>query len=445
MDFHLPLQVTGEKSTNPSLKIFLNEMFRPIMHNRKILIRGSVLLLASLLIVGVMAPMALCADRIRLGLPISLTGKYDVLGTRILQGARLWAEWANERGGIHVKEAGKKLPVDVVWYDTESDKRTTVKLTEKLIKEDRVHFLLGPYGSSLTLASAPITEKYGKLMLSHSGASDKIWSQGYRYVIGVLTPSSHYYKSTMEMLATLQPSIKTLALITNNNPFNLSIRKGIMRWAKELGFEIVMDEVYQATPTDLPPILGQVKRESPDAILASSLFKDGALLAKQAAKLGVYTKFFALGSAPFSSEWWDEVGPKGARYTIATSQWEPMDAPDPARFRNWFGPRMTGSEFNAWYGKRWGKPTDFRGIQAFAAGLVVQWGIEQAGSLETDKVRLALNKMDIMTVYGRSMIDPNTGIQVGHNMLTVQWQEGKKVVVGPKDLAIGEIVYPIPR
>jgi branched-chain amino acid transport system substrate-binding protein len=395
--------------------------------------------------VGALAPVALCVDKIKVGLPISLTGKYDVLGTSILQGARLWTEWANHRGGIHVKEAGKKLPVEVVWYDTESDEDTTIKVTEKLINEDRVHFLLGPYGSSLTLASAATTEKYGKLMFSHSGASDKIWAQGYKHVIGVLTPSSYYYKSTMEMLAALQPPTKSLALITKDTPFNLSMRKGIKRWAKALGFRIVLDEVYQAPSTDLPPILGEVKRMAPDAILASSLFKDGALLARQAAELGLYPKFFALGSAPFTSEWWDEVGPKGARYTIATSQWEPVDAPDPARFRNWFGPRMTGSAFNGWYRKRWGKPTDFRGTQAFAAGLVVQWGIEQAGSLDTDKVRVVLNKMDIMTVYGRSRIDPNTGMQVGHNMVTVQWQEGRKVVVGPPDFVVKEIVYPIPR
>ena len=415
------------------------------MKNRKIFIQGSVLVLASLFIIGVLAPVALCADKIKVGLPISLTGKYDVLGTRNYQGAKLWEEWANEQGGVYVKELGLKLPVEVVKYDTKSDKDTTIKLTEKLINEDQVHFLLGPYGSSLTLASAAITEKYGKLMFSHSGASDKIWGQGYKYVIGVLTPSSYYYKSTMELLTTLNPPAKTLALITEDNPFNLSIQKGIHRWAKELGLEIVFDEVYPAPPTDLSPILSKVKRLAPDAILASSHFKDGALLARQAAELRVYTKFFALGSAPSTTEWWSAVGPAGARYTVATSQWEPIDAPDPRRFKNWFGPKMTASEFNDWYMKRWGKETDFRGTQAFAAGLVLQWGIENAGSLDTDKVRDALNKMDIMTLYGRSMIDPATGIQVGHGMVVTQWQDGRNKVVGPPDLAVSKIVYPVPK
>lgn len=411
----------------------------------KILTKGILLLLGVWLVNGGIVSDAWSKEKIKVGLPISLTGKYDVLGMRNLEGARLWAEWVNGDGGIYVKEANGKLPVKVIWYDTKSDKDTTIKLTEKLINEDKVQFLLGPYGSSLTLATAAITEKYGKLMFSHSGASDKIWAQGYKYVIGVLTPSSYYYKSTMEMLTTLSPPAKRLALITEDNPFNLSIRKGIKKWAKELGLEIVFDEVYPSPPTDLSPILSKVKRLKPDAILASSHFKDGALLAKQAAELMVYSKFFALGSAPSTVEWWSAVGPKGARYTVATSQWEPIDAPNPAKFGNWFGPKMTGKQFNEWYKKRWGKPTDFRGTQAFAAGLVLQWGIEHAGSLDTDKVRAALNKMDIMTFYGKSKINPATGKQVGHGMVVAQWQDGKKVVVGPPAIAVGKIVYPIPK
>jgi branched-chain amino acid transport system substrate-binding protein len=416
-----------------------------MMKAQRMITIGVFVLLAVGLVLTGPGHMAWGADKIKVGLPISLTGKYDVLGTRNLQGARLWAEWANDNGGIYVKEAGGKLPVEVVWYDTKSDKDTTIKLTEKLINEDKVHFLLGPYGSSLTLASAAITEKYGRMMFSHSGASDKIWAQGYKYVIGVLTPSSYYYKSTMEMLADLKPATKTVALITEDNPFNLSIRKGIKRWAQELGFQVVFDEVYPAPPTDLSPILSKVKRVKPDAILASCHFKDGALLARQAAELKVYTRFFALGSAPSTLEWWSAVGPAGAQCTVATSQWEPIDAPNPDAFKNWYGPKMTAARFNEWYKKRWGKPTDFRGTQAFAAGLVLQWGIEHAGSVSTDKVRSALDKMDIMTFYGRQKIDPATGIQVGHGMVAAQWQDGKKIVVGPPDLAVGEIIYPMPK
>ena len=388
---------------------------------------------------------AWCKDRIKVGLPISLSGKYDVLGQRNLEGARLWVEWVNKNGGIEVKDLKKNLPVEVVWYDTKSDKDTTIKLTEKLISEDKVDFLLGPYGSSLTFAAAAISEKYGKLMFSHSGASDKIWKQGFKYVIGVLTPSSYYYKSTMELLKTVDPPVKSIALITEDNPFNLSIRAGIKRWAKELGFDVVFDEVYPSPPSDLSPILSKVKRLNPDAILAASHFKDGALLARQAAELKVTPKFFALGSAPSTLEWWKAVGRQGARCTVATSQWEPIDAPKADMFKDWFGPRLTALQFNAVYKKRWGKPTDFRGAQAFASGIVLQWGIQNAGSLDTDKIRTALNKMDIMTFYGRQKIDPKTGIQVGHGMIIAQWQDGKKVVVGPPGLEEGKLVYPIPK
>lgn len=382
-------------------------------------------------------------ESIKIGMAISITGKYDVLGTRNLQGAQLWASWVNEQGGIYVAELGRKLPVEIIYYDDKSDKDTVIRLVEKLIVEDGADFIIGPYGSSLNIAAAAVTERYGKLMLIHSGASDRIWQQGYRYVVGVLTPSSYYYKSTMEMMDQLDPRPNRIALITEDNPFNLSIRDGIKRWAEELGFEIVFDEVYPQNPTDLSPILTQVKGLNPDAILTASHFRDGALLARQAAELGVRPKFFALGSAPSTVEWWDAVGPDGAQYTVATSQWEPIGAPHFWEHENWYGPMITGQEYNEWFRSVYGADTDFRGAQSFAAGLVLQWAIERCGCLDTDKIRQALGEADLMTFYGHFKID-ETGIQIGHEMVVAQWQDGQKMVVWPPALAQAQLVYPRP-
>ncbi len=381
---------------------------------------------------------------IRVGMAISLSGKYDVLGKRNLQGTQLWVDWVNKEGGIFVKELGKKLPVKLIYYDDKSDKDTVLKLTERLIVEDKVDFLIGPYGSGLNLAAVAITERYGKLNFIHSGATDKLWAQGYKYVIGSLTPSSQYYKSAMEMMKTLRPEIKTIALITEDEPFNLSIREGIRRWAKELDFKIVFDEVYPQNPTDLSPILTKVRELAPDAILASSHFRDGVLLAKQAAELGVRPKLFALGSAPSTLEWWKAVGPAGANYTIATSQWEPVDAPKPEEHKNWYGPKLTGKGYNEWFKEVYKAPTDFRGVQSFVSGLVLQYGIEKSGSLDTDKIRAALIDMDIMTFYGRQKIDPKTAIQVGHGMVVGQWQDGKILAIWPPEVAEAKVIYPMP-
>jgi branched-chain amino acid transport system substrate-binding protein len=383
-------------------------------------------------------------EEIAVGMAISLSGKYDVLGTRNLQGARMWADWVNEQGGIFVKERGKKLPVKLIWYDDKSDRDTVVKLTEKLIVEDKVDFIIGPYGSGLNLAAIAVTERHGKMMLIHSGASDKIWEQGYKYAIGVLTPSSGYYRSALKMLKTLEPKVSTVALITEDEPFNRAIQAALMKLLPKEGFRIIVNEVYPEKVADLSPILTKVKALNPDAILTSSHFRDGALLAKQAAELGVLPKFFALGSAPSTIEWWETVGPKGANATVATSQWEPVDFPKPEKHPNWYGPKVTGKGFNEWFKKKWGVETDFRGVQALASGLVLQWGIERAGSLTVEKVRQALNDMDIMTFYGRSKIDPRTAIQEGHEMVVAQWQNGKSVVVWPPEFAEAKLIYPMP-
>jgi len=413
------------------------------MKNKYLVIMLALAFILGFLTFGEVSPSWADRDAIKVGMSLSMSGKYDVFGKRELWGSKLWAQWVNEKGGIHVKELGKKLPIELVWYDDKSDKGVTVKMIERLIVEDKVDYILGPYGSGLNMAAASVTERYGKLMIIHAGASDKIYHRGWKYVVGVLTPSTRYYMSAMEMMSKLKPEIRRIAIIVEDNPFNLSIRDGIRMWAKVLGFEEVFHEVYPLHPTDLSPILTKVKGADQDAILAASHFRDGALLAKQIAEYKVYTKLIGFGSAPSTTEWWKTLGGV-ANYHISASQWEPVDAPDPAKFSNWYGPKMTGREFNDWFKKTWGEGTDFRGTQIFQAGLALQWGIEKGGSLDTDKIRKALNDVDFMSFYGRCKIDPETGIQIGHEMVVPQWQDGKLVVVWPLSLAEGKLIYPIP-
>ncbi|MBU2552156.1 MAG: amino acid ABC transporter substrate-binding protein [Proteobacteria bacterium] len=387
-------------------------------------------------------PSPAMAGEIVVGMPCSLSGPYQVLGVRNLQGVRMWAEEVNARGGLQA--GSEKRPVKVVWYDDRSDKDTAIHLTERLVTREKADFLMAPYGSSLTLAASVVSERRGRLMLCHSAASDRIWSKGYRFLVGVLTPASLYYQSTLEMLKTLDPPVLTLALISEDEPFNRSIAGGVRQRAADMGFRIVLDETYAAHPKDLKPLLAKVKAAGPDAILAASHFLDGVLLARQAAEMKTGAKFFALGSAPSTLEWWNTATPSVAAGTAAASQWEPLERPDPARIENWYGPRLTGAQLNERWKTRWGGPTDFRGVQAYAAGLVLEWAVERAGAFETAPVRAALDDMDITTVYGRQKIDPATGIQTGHRMLITQWQDGRNVCVWPPEAATGRLVYPRP-
>jgi branched-chain amino acid transport system substrate-binding protein len=68
--------------------------------------------------------------------------------------------------------------------------------------------------------------------------------------------------------------------------------------------------------------------------------------------------------------------------------------------------------------------------------------IEEAGSIETEAVIEAFKELDIQSMGGAFSLDPETLNQVGHEMLTIQWQDGEKVIVAPEEAANGEAIYP---
>ena len=81
-------------------------------------------------------------------------------------------------------------------------------------------------------------------------------------------------------------------------------------------------------------------------------------------------------------------------------------------------------------------------VQAYAAGLVAQRCVEEAGTLEDSALREVAERLDFSTFYGRFKIDPVTGCQLGRSTVLVQWQQGRKVIVGPSDQRQAPIVYP---
>ena len=99
---------------------------------------------------------------VRAGMPASLTGQFASQGAQALKGAQTWVEDCNADGGLTV--AGAKRPVELVWYDDESSTATASEVTRRLIAQDAVDLLFGPYASSLSLAAAPVAEELGRVL-----------------------------------------------------------------------------------------------------------------------------------------------------------------------------------------------------------------------------------------------------------------------------------------
>ena len=136
-------------------------------------------------------------DYIVLGSAISLTGKYSSNGVHTQNGYNMAVDRINKMGGVEVQ--GKKYKFEIIYYDDESNPKRAAQLAERLIKQDGVHYMLGPYSSGLTKAIAPVTEKYKIPMVEANGASRSLFTKGYKYLFAVLSPANQYLEVAIDL------------------------------------------------------------------------------------------------------------------------------------------------------------------------------------------------------------------------------------------------------
>nr|WP_290665136.1 amino acid ABC transporter substrate-binding protein [Ardenticatena sp.] len=369
---------------------------------------------------------------IRLGAAVSETGKYAREGKDTRQGYETWRKWVNEEyGGIKV--GNERYKVEIIYYDDEGDPDTAARLVEKLITEDKVDFLLGPYSSSLTKSTSAIAEKYNKIMIEGNGASESLFERGFKNLFAVLTPAGNYTQSGLKLLA--DQGAKTMVLAYEDTAFPTSVAEGAQRWAQEYGIEVLAVETYPKDVADVSGIMSKFKDLNPDIFVGGGHFNDALLFVRSAKEINFTPKAMLITVGPSNPEFVAEVG-ADAEYILGPTQWE--------RTMSWKGPWFgTAEEYAQRYEKLWGEPPTYQAAESTATALALHVAIENAGSLETDAVRQALLDLDIMTFYGPINFD-ETGKNIAKPMGTIQIQDGKIVVVAPEEAAVAEIRYPMP-
>ena len=279
-------------------------------------------------------------DTIILGAAISLTGKYSTNGLHTQRGYDFAVERINDLGGVKV--GGKLYKLSVKYYDDESTPARAAQLAERLIQQDGVEYMLSPYGSGLTKAMAPVSEKFGVPMIEAEGASRSLFTQGYKYLFAVLSTSEQYLAPVVELAAAKakaagkEPSSVTIAMAFENDPFSLDVREGIVDTAKKYNMRIVIDDKLPADLSDMSATLTKVKAIKPDVLIVSGHSKGAATAARQidehrlqvpivgmthceAAK--VQEKFPAAANGFLCATQWVESSPKKDKYFGNASEW----------------------------------------------------------------------------------------------------------------------------
>ncbi len=332
-------------------------------------------------------------DTITLGSSISLTGKYATNGLHTQRGYDYAVDSINAAGGVKV--GGKTYNLAVKYYDDESTPARGSQLVERLIQQDGIDYMLGPYSSGMTKAIAPVSEKFGVPMVEAEGASRSLFTQGYKYLFAVLSTSDLYLSPVIDLVAktTDDPSSIRIALAFENDPFSLDVREGVVDKAKSYGMKIVIDDKLPADLSDMSTTLTKVKALRPDVLIVSGHSKGAATAARQLEEMRVNVPM--VGMTHCEAAKIQEKFPKSAVGILCATQWvETVPKSDPL-----FG---SASDWNAGFKAAYPSYTSvpYQSAQASAAVLVWKEAFEAANSLDKDAVRDAISALDFETFYG---------------------------------------------
>ncbi len=389
---------------------------------------------ATLSMLSVATPALAQQDTITFGAALSLTGKTSTEGRMAKAGYDIYVDEINKRGGIVV--GGKPHKVAIKYYDDQSDAATSVKLYEKLINEDGVKLLLGPYSSGITFATSAVAEKYQLPMVAAHAAASNVYSRGFKYLFATLTPADQYTGNMIRMASSATPRAQRIALIHENALFPQASIDAAEQQAKAAGLEVVYKEAYPTGTKDFAAMIEAVKARTPDALIAAGYTGDMIVLARQTSEQKLPLKMLGFTLGPTLPGFVDALGGR-AENILEPVQWT-SDLPWKDEIFGW-----TAKDYADLCRARLGHDCDYHPPQSTAALEVYQRAIEKAGSLDPAKVRDALAQTNLMTAYGPVRFN-DKGQNIAKGMSVVQLQNGKPVVVYPIEGAKAKFVYPMP-
>jgi branched-chain amino acid transport system substrate-binding protein len=355
---------------------------------------------------------------ISVGFSVSLSGRLQLQGQQALRGILLWNSYANAQGGISIG-TGEKRSVRLIWHDDRSQAGRARDNVLRLVHEDHVDILLGPYSSSLTLAVGEIAEQHKKVLWNYGGSSDEIFTRGWRYLVGIASPASDYLRALSRWTSKEYSLRRICVLYSDKGSFGWQVARGVLESAQE-----VVQSV-ELIPMDSPlkncdAIRSALFEIGPEVVVLAGSFQDELMIMRGRPNWPATVRALAAVAAGIHAFSAQLGGLEDG--VVGPSQWEPgVSLPDIR------GP--TSDWFADSFEKQFGSPPDYIAAGSFATGVIVTECIRRAASLDDDRLRSIASDLDCNTFYGRFRIDAQSGKQVGHRILLIRWREGRKVVL----------------
>jgi len=372
-------------------------------------------------------------DKIRIGCAIALSGPNSMGGiTTQVNPYKLAVADINARGGIFVPKYNKRIPVDLILYDDRSDIETSIKMAEKLIVEDKVDFMLPPWGTASNFAIAPVATKYKHPMMGITVSSPKLDERlaSTPYFFVVLGQPNRLVPSTVGLMQ--EVGVKSVAVIYVSDMFGLEHVDLVKEYVGKSDIKMPILQSYPPETQDLSPLIKRVEAEKVDALLNYGYPPHTFLINKQMPALGYNPKFFQNGVGTQFTSYRDAFGAPGVDGVCG----------------NWaLTPKMPypgAKEFFEGYKKMFNEEAAMGGEPAAYASLqILEQAIKKVGDLDRTKIRDVIAKDTFDTIIGPMRFEKGVNVQWPGDI--GQWQKGVYEVVMPKQFRTAAPIYPKPN
>ena len=408
--------------------------------------RLSTLLAAALLLGAASLLPARAAEPIKIGFGMGLTGGLAASGKAALLGMKIWEEEINAKGGL----LGR--PVQLIYYDDQSNPATVPGIFTKLLEVDKVDLVTGDYGTNLLAPAMPVVIQHNMTFFSLFGLDVNREFQYPRYFsmqpVGGPDPPSAFSKGFFEIAAAQNPKPQTVAIIAGDAEFPRNAAEGARKNAKDAGIKVIYDKTYPPTTTDYTPIVRAIDSTNPDVVISFSYPPDAVGMVRAANEVGLKAKMFGGGLV-------------GLQYATIKQQLGPQlngiinyDFWEPAKTLNFPGVDEFLKKYQARAASEGVDPLGYY-LPPFAyANLqVLQQAVEGAKSLDQDKIAEYLRSHTMKTIVGDIEYGPNGEWKEARVMQVQfhdvkgsdleQWKtDEKQTIVWPDKYATGKVVYP---
>jgi branched-chain amino acid transport system substrate-binding protein len=355
-------------------------------------------------------------QEILVGLSISLTGRFSAQGRQALDGLRLWQSYVNRQDGITIGQAAPQ-PVRLLFYDDQSRASLARENALRLLCQDHVDALFGPYSSGLSLTVAEVAYEQRNVLWNHGGSSDEIFNRGWQHLVSTPTPASDYLRDLPRQLEGQAPALRRICIVhSTRGTFATHIARGVVETAtSENSVQLIS---YSAL--DVDALLRELHAAQPEILVLAGSFEQEIQIMRERRRWPGSIRAVAAVAAGVQS-FHDELG-RAAEGVIGPSQWEAHSS-----FSAGIGPDAFWFLRN--FQKQFRRKPEYTAAGSFALGLIFKECVRRAGSLQDNDLLATAAELDCYTFYGRFRLDSASRRQVGHRILLIQWDQDHKVLL----------------